>query len=195
MALSINPQAALSRLVRGAKEQLSKLSASVFNGEITPAEFGTRTARMLEDWHGYAGYLGRAHAGDEAPFDEDDRKFGRLIVNEAGGQIDYLSAFVEDLESGRYPTQEAIRARANLYAHRLVGTANEAWSLSQYPTTFFTWHLGAAESCEDCISYANSGPYTEETLPAYPGDGQSQCNTNCKCYLTTNEGQTGLVLE
>ena len=50
------------------------------------------------------------------------------------------------------------------------------------------WRLGACDHCADCPAIANSGPYTRDTLPCYPGDGSTACASNCCCFLVFKKG-------
>ena len=53
------------------------------------------------------------------------------------------------------------------------------------------WMLSPAEHCEDCVALAGEGwkPVTEPFVSpstgqiAIPGNGATQCLTNCKCHV------------
>jgi len=45
------------------------------------------------------------------------------------------------------------------------------------------WVLGAAEHCPDCLDLAGRGWMPIEELEQVPGDGNTQCLTNCQCSL------------
>jgi phage portal protein BeeE len=77
-----------------------------------------------------------------------------------------------------------------LYVNGLTGTANEA-SVAAIPEgTEINWRLepDVDNHCRDCPSLAAMGPYTPETLPCYPGDGFTECKTNCRCGLYLADG-------
>jgi len=42
------------------------------------------------------------------------------------------------------------------------------------------WELGTAEHCGDCVAFASEGWQPLGTFP-FPGDGSTQCMTNCQC--------------
>jgi hypothetical protein len=151
----------------------------------------------LIDAHAHAWYLGRVRAGDTAPFNATDVQMGRAI---AFGQLPYLSNFLSKAASGGYLDTDgnvkiaAIEQRANLYSSRLFGSANASWVNTLPEATVFTWHTTALENCSQCASY-NGLKYTRATLPGVPGDGHTDCNTKCRCYLTTETDAVSFVFE
>lgn len=174
-----HPQQALDLLVRGTRTQAAGLAQQAASGKLAPKEFGSRMAALLEDRHALAVVIGRNHAGDRAPLEEDDRRFAEMVVN---GESEFLQGFVEDLQAGRYEGKaEAAQTRAQAYAGRLTGSANEAAALTSDPETEIHWHLHAGESCPDCVRIAAGSPYTPETIPTWPGMNQTQCVFNCRC--------------
>lgn len=91
--------------------------------------------------------------------------------------------------------EEAIESRAELYANALYSTAVRAWASSFPLGTKFYWRLDSNENhCRDCPEWAKGSPYVLHTLPAFPGDGKSQCVTNCRCWLETENGQRSLEI-
>lgn len=181
--------------VRGARGDLSALAGKYAGGDLTPDEFGDRVAALLEDAHAYSVMLGRHLAGDDAPAEADDRKFGELVVD---GEAEYLARFVKDLDGGRYRDEEgnedegAIGRRASLYASRMVGTGNEAFALTS-DEGGWEWRLGGAElHCGECPDLAAGSPY--ETPPAYPGANSTPCLSNCLCSLVRSDGVEGFRL-
>jgi hypothetical protein len=168
-------------------------------GSLGPSDFGDAVASLLEDAHTSAAVLGRMHAGDDAPEDEDDRTFGESVVD---GEVEYLGKFVADLEGDRYfdaednPRADAVAARAASYASKLTATASEAWGLALPETTLFYWMLGGTEDhCDDCPELARSGPYRIDTIPTWPAAGATQCRVNCLCYVRTAAGAIGFRRE
>lgn len=180
-------------------EQLRALVGQVAAGEIGPRQFGDLMAAHLEEAHIEAVVIGRHHAGDLAPLEEDDRRFARTIVDH---EAEFLAGFVSDLEDDRYLDAEgnfrlgAAQQRASLYAGRLVGTANQTWGLTLPPeTTLIYWLLDdGAASCSDCPSIASRSPYRPDDMPTWPGQGETQCLSNCRCVTRTASGQTGFQL-
>jgi hypothetical protein len=191
-------QADFVDLWRDTRTDLRTLADGYASGHLTATEFGDEVTARLEDGHAAAVSLGRAHAGDDTPEAAEDRKFAEQIVDE---QVEYLAAFVKDLESGRYRDEhgnedaQAIGDRVALYANRMTGTANEAWALSEGQDTEVNWTLDdGAQNCADCPDIASGSPYTFETLPSYPGDGSTECNVFCRCEIETADGKAGFKL-
>jgi hypothetical protein len=194
----MTPQERLHALLERTWDELALLAALVAAGEITPAEFGDRMAAALETAHTEAVVIGREHGGDTAPAERDDRAYAEGVVD---GEAEFLALFVLDLQGDRYRDAEgrwdtaAIERRAQMYGNRLVGTANEVWTQTLPGTTLYTWHLGAAEqSCGDCPRIAAGSPYLYEDMPTMPGAGETECLTFCKCYVTTDGGDTSFTL-
>lgn len=91
----------------------------------------------------------------------------------------------------RKDTVMPIERRAAMYAHALDGSFEEA-AVSRMKGVLIYWRLTDAEHCPTCIDLANGSPYTPDTLPTTPRKGETQCLTNCKCFLeiTTKEKNT-----
>lgn len=91
----------------------------------------------------------------------------------------------------------AIERRANWYADRITGTANEAWTLAlPAETTHVYWILGQPQEshCEDCPRLALGSPYLVGELPTVPGRAETECRLNCLCALRTGNGQHGFSI-
>jgi hypothetical protein len=178
---------------------LVALVGQVGAGEIGPRQFGDLAAALLEEAHTEAVVLGRQHAGDAAPLEEDDRAFARLVVD---AESEYLAGFVRDLEAGRYEDEDGAfrlagaQQRAASYAGRLAGTANEAWGLTLPPeTTLLYWVLGETENnCSECPALESRSPYRPDAIPTWPGMNATPCMQNCRCAVHTASGQTGFRL-
>jgi hypothetical protein len=190
----VTAQERLNALLERTWDTLADLARQVASGEITPAEFGDRMAAALETAHAAAVVLGREHGGDDAPQDQDDRRFAERMVDQ---EAEFLAGFVADLESGHYTgdgaaAAAAIERRAEMYGNALVGTALAVWVLTLPPTTLYWWRLGPAEkNCGDCPSRAAGSPYTRGTLPEW---GTAECLSYCKCFVETGDGQRGFTL-
>lgn len=193
----VNPmsQAALNTLYREARGELRRFADGAALGYFTPQEFGNHVAEALEEFHTRATIIGRQYAGDRAPEEADDRAFAEDVVDE---QSEFLASFVRDLENGRYDdAPEALVARAESYANRLVGTANEALTLASDEAVRWKWRLGReVKHCPECPSYARRGPYTADDLQAmgHPGTADTTCKHNCRCWLERTDGLRGFAL-
>ena len=76
-------------------------------------------------------------------------------------QYQYLDGFASDIASGRY-TENGVAARARMYA----------------------------ESSSQAFERGNAVSRGMPDLPAYPGDGKTQCLSNCKCSWVIKETDT-----
>lgn len=115
------------------------------------------------------------------------------------GQQAFLRGFAQDLAGGVYRTkahggrwlsretaQDAIERRMALYAQRVRGTANSAWLACLPADTRVLWQLGMAEHCDDCLYESAQGWRDRSTLTRVPGDGSTECITNCRCSLVAD---------
>ena len=175
-----------NRFARGAARRTRKLIEKYAAEEITAQEFGNQFQDLLADRHGRAGYLGRRRGGADWEFDDDDAAFGELIAEE---EQEYLDQFVLDLALGRYRTSkgepdiEAMDRCVQMYVRKLRGTSNEAFAGTAASDDQIEWRMSASEHCTDCKTHAANSPYAPEELPTHPGQGGTQCLTNCKCRL------------
>lgn len=181
--------AAFRALIAEAGQDVRALVSALVSGDLTPAEWSDQMLETLAHAHAEAGYRGRLRAGDLAPYDRDDLRFGQLVAQE---QMAWLWKFQRDLEGGRYGTGEpdaaAIQRRAAMYVTRLYGTANEAWGLTVNEPLW--WRLGdSEESCRSCPRLAEGSPYAPGALRVWPKSGATECNINCKCRVTTADGR------
>lgn len=174
------------------RRQIANVNNELFAGEITPDSWEMRIADILRQAHVNAASFGRQMAGvsGEAPSVLDE------IIGRATAETDleFLKRFADAIRSGKYTGAEQellrppIQQRADLYVGRLRGTASDAFVENSPSESLYEWVLIAEDNCEDCQRIAASGPYTKDTLPARPGNGMTQCLTNCKCVLVRNDG-------
>lgn len=176
-------------------EQARALLLLLAAGLLVAREFGERFALLLQEAHTEAVVIGRHHAGDTAPLEEDDRAFAASVMD---GEAEFLAGFVKDLETDRYRDDEgefrlsAVEQRSVWYTNKLVASASEAWALTLPPdTTLLYWLLSGGESCPDCVTLHSRSPWRVGELEQYPADGSTICGTNCRCVLQTASGQTG----
>lgn len=121
--------------------------------------------------------LGRKVANKESDADQA-KTYAALMVTK---QAPFLYKFGEDVRLNR-GTMDKVR-RAEMYGVQL-DCAFMAGFLRACPSSWVVhWQLGAAEHCEDCEHIAGDGPYTVGTLPTIPGAGETDCLSNCACYL------------
>jgi len=182
----------------GTRDSLIDLAFRWAEGELSATTFAEEMDALLLDAHTQAVVIGRTHAGDGAPEDEDDRRFAAGVVTDEHA---YLQGFVDQMQSGAFTDEAGVRdaervaARASLYAGRLTGSANQAWTLTLDEETLIYWILGGAEDhCDECPELAERSPYLPVELKRYPGSNQTPCKMNCLCSLQAESGQRGFAI-
>lgn len=166
-------------------------------GTLNPNTWGRSVAATLLGAHSHAAYIGRRLAGSNVPFGQTDLDFGASIMDQ---QQPFLEGFISDLWGGRYTEGDAgfglapllpapVKRRVQMYAVRLRGTGNEAWTVMLPNDTAIYWDMLEGEDhCENCPELQASSPYTPLSIPTFPGAGDTQCMFNCKCSLHTEYG-------
>lgn len=179
------------------RERLSSLAHEWAAGEWSAPGFAEQMDEILLDAHTEAVVIGRTHAGDDSPREADDERFAAVVVE---GEHEFLQAFRQELEAGRYDREdgtrdgEAVAARAMSYSARLTGTANETWSLTLPEETLIWWRTQEDQTvCPDCPELADASPWTPGSLVTVPGKNDTICLVACRCWLETEGGQRGFV--
>jgi hypothetical protein len=149
-----------------------------------------------------ASHLGRQRAGEKSDFNQSDIDFGKMS---AAQQSQYINNFMRDVKAGRYGStdnafdstdvkQNQIINRAAMHSNHLIAVANERFALALGDNEKIWWELGGNENhCEDCPALAEASPYTKNTLPTYPREGDTQCMSFCYCYLHTEDGKKSFM--
>ncbi|MFN3200037.1 MAG: hypothetical protein ACE366_16695 [Bradymonadia bacterium] len=160
-------------------------------GALGPEEIKRRRksalAELIQEWnaaidegHSAAYAAGRSFWGPQggAP---DANSLRRYLKR----QKLFAMRFAVDLARGviSAPGRMSPGNRSALYTKALEGTFQQATVDTHPPGYRIYWRLGACEHCDDCPALAISSPYTQETLPTVPRSGETQCRTNCCCYL------------
>lgn len=124
--------------------------------------------------------LGYAVRTGEAPPVLTDR-----LVADIDRQKRFASGFARDLADG-VPEQKGrmgVGNRSALYGNSIGGAFNHGAVAAAAPNELIHWRLGATDHCSDCPVLAVSGPYTRNTLPTMPRNGETECRMNCACHL------------
>lgn len=182
-------RSAFEETTTGFVKDAARATAKLWDGSITAEEWFRRILNQLQGGHTDAHLLG-ALLGGGNPSDLDAQIAGLIA---ADGQEPYLLNFLADIRAGRYGPMEdlstsAIGSRLDLYALRLRGTANQAWTNAGDDLEQIHWRLGANDHCADCPEAASLGPYYPSTLAFVPGDGHTACRGNCTCWLERESG-------
>lgn len=180
------------------RDALGDLAGQWADGLLSARSFADAMDEVLIVAHTEAVVIGRTHAGDSAPKEADDRRFAETVVE---GEHDFLQAFREQMEAGRYTDEAGLRdgaevaRRARLYGDRITGTANDAWTLALDPETLLVWKLGgsAESACSDCPEIAARSPFTIADAATLPGKNETLCGARCRCIVSLANGQRGFV--
>lgn len=134
--------------------------------------------------------LGVGGKGNMKP--SDWGSIGRMLKE----QYHYLDGFTDAVAAGDL-TENQIRARAEMYLNSARESFERANSKAANRLGFDTvaWNLGtAAEHCGDCVSFAEMGYQPVDSDPfggAFPGSGDTQCLTGCRCSLSYKKSDSG----
>jgi len=200
----------LRRLQRALLIALDARASLLSRGEIPAAQFSREAQELLAGAHSRAAELGAEKAGG-AVTRAQEAMIGR---RQAEAQQTFLQGYLQDLARGRYLPKaqggegaKVRRARSILYALRLTGTANAAWTAAiaaaasdsagaivfgaeQRGEVETLWELGSAERhCAECPQEAARGWVPISQRSRMPGDGSTSCISRCKCTLVTRDGQ------
>jgi len=172
--------------MRGHAAELDKIAGRLFSGKITPEKWYEEAAAQILAGHVDSWRLGRMLSGDLRGPNDDDVLLGERLFS---GQNDFLLGFYDRIEAGDYTDEEGnwredlLRQHQRAYVSSMRATANEAFVEASEDSEEFDWVPGPAEHCESCLAFARRGPYSKLTIPAYPGDGSTECVFNCHCRL------------
>ena len=136
-------------------DEAGALAARVAAGEITPREFEARLQQEVKDLYVSAYVAGRSGQWD----DITPAQWGRLgpLLRVQYGFARRFSRDIEALPVGKR-SEAVIRARAQLYG------ASSRQVLER-----------------GILDELSQGGRPVPELPAYPGDGTTDCYTNCRC--------------
>ncbi len=105
----------------------------------------------------------------------------------------HLDNFVKDLLT-KDLTEDQIAMRARMY----INSARQAYEAAREQNaqalglTEILWVVSpAVENCQDCLDYQAKGWVKATEIKARPGDGSTQCKTNCHCHLLWRNPETG----
>lgn len=101
------------------------------------------------------------------------------------GQYKYIDGFGDGLAAGKVSEGQAL-VRAGMYADSARASYEKGHFQSQTrggrEVTEELWVLGSTENhCKDCPDLASAGWVPIGTHP-FPGDGNTECLTNCLCH-------------
>jgi hypothetical protein len=188
-------QAAYERIIRQAAARLEKATAALERtGDVD--RFAAEFIDTLDQVHLGAVYQGRVLAGVSGQIEEDDRILARELADR---HATFAESFLDDIDRGRYGepgsySAGGIRFRLSMYLDTARGTANESFVVNSDPADTWRWVLGIAEHCEDCLTLAELSPLRSDELWTYPGSGETDCRSKCRCHLKRlSDGKDGFT--
>lgn len=178
--------------------QAQDIGAKLMSGSINADEWLDLMDAMLLEGHANAWWIGRAFAGDDGEFGEDDLLYGRGFRD---ADADYLFGFYERIKDGQYQNddgtwkQKKLHANARLYIGKMRGTSNEGFVQTSPDDSVWYWRLGGVEDhCAECPEYVGIfDGVPKNQLFLTPGSGDTPCLGNCLCYLESVVGSSTRV--
>lgn len=167
-------RAELENVVSATYDELDTLTRQMYAGNISVQQWQVSVAQSLSDAH-----LAQSMFAVGGRANMTQANWGRV-----GGvlrdEYRYLSRFANDIASGRVSEAQAL-ARIQQYGN---ATYQSYWREYAHTSSgLLYWRLSPAEHCGDCLTLSGDSPYTAQTIPTYPGAGQTTCRGNCRCYL------------
>lgn len=168
--------------------KLDRIAEQLAGAVLNTEEWRWAVDAALLRAHTDAYVVGRTYAGLDGPEQTSDFLVGSMRRDR---EIPFLMRFQDAIERGdpRYididtgnVKFEGVNSRLQLYGRKLRATAELGHIKNTYDQKFI-WKLGAAEHCADCVYMASINPYTRRSLWTVPGDGDTECLTNCRCRI------------
>ena len=158
---------------------VNNYAAAVIGGQISPADWRNQMREEIKGEYIRQYLLGRGGRGSMT--DEDWGSTGGMISE----QFKWLDSFADEVAAGDM-SEAQIAARARMY----VNSAREAYERGHYRAVRGTkdeahWDIDTGkENCDDCIAQSDRGWIPIDQIDIYPGQGQTQCKTNCGCSFS-----------
>lgn len=178
----------VGRAVGAADVAADQLGVFVADGTLSPGDFGDLFKAELKSTYIQQYLLGIG--GREQMTPEDWGSVGGMLHE----QYRHVADFVQEVAAGNL-SEAQIQARVRMYTN----SSREAFERAhgriadKAGMTEELWVLGVAEHCPDCMDYAAEGWQPLGHFPA-PGEGATQCLTNCQCHKAYRNPDTGVTL-
>ena len=162
-----------------------QLAQFVIDGVVSPADFGLLMRQELKEEYIRQYLLGIGGRAQMTPADWGS--IGGMLAD----QYRYLDRFVDEIATGELPPGSLL-LRVRMY----VNSAREAYERAHLKNANAlgmveeNWVLGDAEHCSDCVAFAGMGWQPIGTFP-FPGEGATECLTNCKCHKIYRDPASG----
>lgn len=176
--------------INGSTDAINQLARMVSGGEINAADWYSLMRSEIKDAY-IASYT--AGIGGRSQMTQADwGRIGRMVRD----QYAYLDRFKNDVQNGNL-TEAQIAARSQMYINSARQAYEKSAQLSAKKAGYDEelWVVDPdAEHCDDCVIYAGQGWQPIGTFPE-PGDGTTECLTNCKCLKQFRNSETGEIYE
>lgn len=169
----------VERSFDASRDVVNNYAAAVTGGQISPADWRNQMREEIKGEYIRQYMLGRGGRGSMT--DEDWGSVGGMLAD----QYRYLDGFYDEIAAGDM-SEAAISARSRMY----VNSAREAYERGHFRAVRGTkdeahWDIDTGkENCNDCIAQSDRGWIPIAEIDIYPGQGQTQCKTNCGCSFS-----------
>jgi len=160
----------MAELIAAFSADVEALCQELCTGKISVSEWHLRMRRLVKRLHVAAALI----AGELR---------GELVEEQVREQFEYLAGFAESLREQGEILCGPLIFRALMYSGAAWATFWLVVEALEVEATEVRWRLTPAEHCDDCLALAARGWMLREQLTQVPGDGQTECLTNCRCYL------------
>lgn len=160
------------------------------SGDIQAFEQSFR--KLTAEAHRLAAFYGRVRAGGKRQRLDIDDELGD--INAMNDLLNFGGKFIQDIQRARYGEPGEITAGMNGRAQQYLSKAFRATSaegfIKQTPGNMEVyWNQTTLETgCSDCPLLEAGSPYRAITMTRFPGDGSTECRTNCQCVITREDG-------
>jgi hypothetical protein len=172
----------VENIITECQRNLHELANFAATGDISTKDFITQMRQEIKNAYFEQYALG---IGDRELNNSDYGLVGSLVKD----QYQYLEKFANDCQSGTL-TPDQIQARMDMY----INSSRSAYETAKGYEAFANgadeeqWICHEDEkTCPDCSGYAAQGWVQFGDLPE-PGDGESECLTNCRCHKEYRKG-------
>lgn len=183
----------ITESISTASQYSEGLASILGDGQITSGGWYAGMRQEIKEEYIRQYLLG--HGGLEQMTQSDWGSIGGMISE----QYKYLEGFYQEVLTGNL-SPEMIAARSDMY----LNSAREAFERAQdrlasdlgYDEE--SWNVDpSVENCDDCLAFAAMGWVKADDDPyggAFPGSGDTQCLTNCHCWIDHRQAETGQTL-
>jgi len=202
MVLESSPTETLSRgeasqflAQASARARMANLTERFLTGELSEARWARlmqteiREAATTSFLVGYESQSGRS-IGRLSDLPGPAQREAVGFIN---SQIRYFTNWRNDLlvragfDAANIPSVLSARdvTRGMMYGSATDGAFNKGKVTAAEETggALIWWRLRPAEHCISCVALAGASPFTPYALPTEPGAGDTECRTNCQCFL------------